>query len=60
MSRTVETQTTPVGPQHQPHREILTLDEYRALCRLRQLKGQGVEIAIIALKQGMKVRKVED
>lgn len=57
---TTSVKVAPVGPQHQPHREILTLDEYQALCRLRQLKGQGVEIAIVTLKQGMKVRKVED
>lgn len=49
------------GPQHTPHREILQPDEYRALCRLRQLKAQGVDLAIVIFKERqMKVRRIEE
>lgn len=41
------------------HREILAADEYKALCRLRQLKAAGARLAIIEFSEKrIRVRKV--
>lgn len=40
------------------HREILAPDEYKVLCRLRQLREQGAKLVIVEFSEKMRVRRV--
>lgn len=40
------------------HQEILAPDEYKVLCRLRQLRKQGVKLVIVEFSEKMRVRRV--